>query len=529
MGLMLKTQRDGKLRPCWYGVYRDGGRRRVVNLNVKVRGTPPKSLSLRDQGDTRFEKSRDAALKELEKFSEEAQRKGRAEHLTERLIESKTGRPVEYARLTDLPQRWRARGRDTAASERHLAGCDARFRRFIAFMQTRNPSAVHLYEVTDKDAAAFVADLQRGFAPSTVQATVKLIRSAFSRFLPIGTANPFAAFKGARSKGESIHRKPFTPEELAALLDAAREDGLMHALITTAACTGLRRADVCCLPWSAVDWQAGMLTVKTKKTEADIEIPIFSPLKAVLKEQQGNRSKYVFPAAARMLKESPHKLSREFKKLVVKALNGHHVEVVPDIHPPRTIKAEATKAVMDNVPEGKRRDRMLDALHRYCAGESYGKIYDRAGYAPATISGDLHEVEEMIGKRFVPVQAPSTKPAIRETTQVQREIGHAASVRDWHALRATFVTLALSAGVPMELVRRVTGHATVDIVLKYYFRPDREQFRAALAAALPEVLTGPKRKRLRPADELVELATKVAAGNATAKDKARLRKLAAKV
>ena len=55
-----------------------------------------------------------------------------------------------------------------------------------------------------------------------------------------------------------------------------------------------------------------------------------------------------------------------------------------------------------------------------------------------------------------------------------------ASVRDWHALRSTFVTLALSAGVPVELVLRVTGHATVEVVLKHYFRPDREQFKAAL-------------------------------------------------
>ena len=42
------------------------------------------------------------------------------------------------------------------------------------------------------------------------------------------------------------------------------------------------------------------------------------------------------------------------------------------------------------------------------------------------------------------------------------------------------------------VVRRVTGHATVDVVLKHYFRPDREQFRAALAGALPDVLTGGK-------------------------------------
>jgi hypothetical protein len=48
----------------------------------------------------------------------------------------------------------------------------------------------------------------------------------------------------------------------------------------------------------------------------------------------------------------------------------------------------------------------------------------------------------------------------------------------------------ISAGVPVELVRRVTGHATVEVVLKHYFRPDREQFKAALLGAMPAVLTG---------------------------------------
>jgi hypothetical protein len=50
--------------------------------------------------------------------------------------------------------------------------------------------------------------------------------------------------------------------------------------------------------------------------------------------------------------------------------------------------------------------------------------------------------------------------------------------------------MALSAGVPMELVRRVTGHSTVEVVLKHYFRPGREAFRASLGKALPKLLTG---------------------------------------
>ena len=127
-------------------------------------------------------------------------------------------------------------------------------------------------------------------------------------------------------------------------------------------------------------------------------------------------------------------------------------------------------------------------------------------------------------------KAPSVKQAIARITRIKREHGQkSASIYDWHALRTTFVTLALSAGVPMELVRRVTGHTTVDIVLRHYFRPGRDTFKAALVGALPAVLTGDKPKRLKPTDELAALAGKVAAGSATDEDKAQFRKLAAAV
>ncbi|MBU4154501.1 MAG: hypothetical protein KKD63_16645, partial [Proteobacteria bacterium] len=76
-------------------------------------------------------------------------------------------------------------------------------------------------------------------------------------------------------------------------------------------------------------------------------------------------------------------------------------------------------------------------------------------------------------------------------THEPREHGkQRASVKDFHSFRTTWITLALSAGVPMELVRRVTGHATVDIVLKHYFRPGRDDFRKSLEMHMPRVITG---------------------------------------
>ena len=150
MGLLLKKQRDGKrLRSCWYGSYTENnGTRRVINLNVEWRGTPPPSLKVSDLGDTAFEKSRGRAQDALDRYVDESRRKGRADNLTERLIQSKTGKSIEYVSIEELPQKWRNVGRNSKPTDDYLAGCDATFRRFIKFMKRNNPAAKYLYEIT---------------------------------------------------------------------------------------------------------------------------------------------------------------------------------------------------------------------------------------------------------------------------------------------------------------------------------------------------------------------------------------------
>jgi hypothetical protein len=64
----------------------------------------------------------------------------------------------------------------------------------------------------------------------------------------------------------------------------------------------------------------------------------------------------------------------------------------------------------------------------------------------------------------------------------------------------TWITLALAAGVPLELVQRVTGHRTVEVVMKHYFRPGREDFRQATLKAMPKMLADAGR-RLSARDE----------------------------
>jgi integrase len=96
----------------------------------------------------------------------------------------------------------------------------------------------------------------------------------------------------------------------------------------------------------------------------------------------------------------------------------------------------------------------------------------------------------------------------RGVLQKQRKEGiRKASVRDFHSFRVTWVTLALTAGVPLEIVQRVTGHRTASIVMKHYFQPGRDEFRRTLAGKMPALLVGGEAKP--PAAKPEDLRTKL--------------------
>lgn len=81
----------------------------------------------------------------------------------------------------------------------------------------------------------------------------------------------------------------------------------------------------------------------------------------------------------------------------------------------------------------------------------------------------------------------------RGMSTLTREQGvQKASVRDFHAFRTTWITIALIQGLPMKLVQLISGHSTADIVVKNYFKPQRAELRKALEKCMPDLLTAGK-------------------------------------
>lgn len=81
------------------------------------------------------------------------------------------------------------------------------------------------------------------------------------------------------------------------------------------------------------------------------------------------------------------------------------------------------------------------------------------------------------------------------------------SVRGWHSFRVGLVTRALAAGMPEELVRRVTGHTAVDVVREHYFKPGREEFQREFEKAMPKLLMKGAKSREEQMREIIQQAT----------------------
>ncbi len=441
MSLELRIDNNGKMRPFFYGRFKINGKRHCHNLGVKTEGTPPDSNSLRDQGDPEFEASKKIAHAKLQALIEQARSKRDAARTLQKIWELNTGEQLRMARLDKLHEEWAKIPRKRKPDDRYASQCESTLKRFAAFIQRRTPGAVDLGHVTRSAARAFMdSETKRGVTAKTWNDTLLLLKGTLRRLLPEGSINPLSGIPTRET--ETVFRKPFSPEEMKAILDAAHQDDFLRPIVIVGMCTAMRRGDCCLLEWKDVDLARNFITVKTAKTGQTVAIPIFPLLQEELKKRTGKRAGFVFPDQAKKYTSDPVGISKRVRDLFAAA--GFR-DLGEDEEAPEENEGNGTN-----------------------------------GYR-----GEIHfERKEGEGLRR-------------------------ASVRDFHSFRVTWVTIALTGGVPLELVQKVTGHKTTGIVLKHYFQPGREDFRQALHDAMPKLLTnGQKTARDRMQDLISQVKQK---------------------
>jgi integrase len=374
-------------------------------------------------------------------------------------------------------------------------------KRFADFVTEQYPHATEFVKVTPEAAKAFMdAEAARGLSPKSWNDTLKLLRTTFTHLHPQLNAgsNPFHGL--VTKSTETVNRDPFTIPELKAILDASADDPFIRPIIITGTCTAMRRGDCCLLRWDDVDLENGFITAKTSKTGETVDIPLFPKLREVLEaaEEGGRNSEYCFPEAAAMYQKNPDGITWRVKQILTTAFRKRAIEdgkAFPVLPADEVLKRGS--AYLDTLTKTNRTARMRQVFDLYLSGKDIAAVMSATGLSRGSVSGHLNDIEQHIQCAFIRGKVRGTTAELLQEARTKGS--RRASVRDFHSFRVTWITLALAAGVPLEIVQRVTGHRTVEIVLKHYFRPGRDDFRDTIMTAMPDLLTAPTGGRQLPA------------------------------
>ena len=531
MGLLIIKGRDGKPRPTWYGRISIKGKRRDTNLEVPIEGTIPlndKGAPIWNvKGDSAFERSKRIARKVFNKWRKESKKD--PTELAAKAYKARTGVSIEGVPLAKLADLWETQNRTYTPSDNWRMAVRKWFERFCAF--ARNYAIEHgarcetINDVTPEIVRAWFAHIKETFAWETVTKQMSLMRNAFRRYATNGKPNPFEdiVMRNREIANARVNHKPLSSIETQRLFDCARENETIYPLVVATACTGMRIGDVCRLKWQDVDLREGLIDVQTAKTGKRVTIPIFDRLREVLNERnaiEGDGSKpsmFVFPMAARWYADNPSGVYQ-----VVKPFFGRAIDAPKSIDAvlvedgeintkPRTLDDVINDARFSDT----KRIRILEVYNKFKAGMKCCDIATALGIARSQVSMDLREVERLMGvtlrPRSIAQLRRTTNFDLAKRTRAFRGVGkRSASIYGWHSLRATFVVLAVEAGVPLPDVQKIVGHSTIETTMQY-FNPEKKHTAERVQKKMQGTVLDGNRPRGKRIDATSQIATPIIA------------------
>ncbi len=499
MGVFIRRTAGG-IAPYWFGLWNEDGKRHETSL-CRWEGTPPAPGE--KEGDKAFERSRAKAQQLFKRIREGEKSREEEKAIEKKILAARYGGRVARVKLADLAARWDALPHKADLTEERRARVHSVLARFVEFMADRFPNVKEAGGLTADHFKAFFADVDAsGISARSWNDYLEIVRSVLRKV--DGNSRGFREYLADLPKRtvDTVHRRPFDGGELDAIFAAAREvDPDLFPALVAAACTALRRGDVCRLRWDAVDMAEGFVTVKTSKTGETVEIPIFPPFRAVLEDAAARRKKgvpYVWPKIALAYNRNPDGLNVRLRRVLAAAgfvrperiaeADGGKYEAPED--------EEAAAAMLEDGMEregwtAKRKAKARRILALHFQGRNGKEIAAEIGTGKGAVSDYLHAMEDA-GKMAL-VSAPKRDTPARATlAEIQdgQQRKQRGSLCGWHSFRTTFCTLALANGVPMDLLRKITGHRTAEIVLKHYDRRGRDAMRRAIGDAMPKAIAG---------------------------------------
>ena len=181
-----------------------------------------------------------------------------------------------------------------------------------------------LREITPADIRSWRDALKRkGLAAPTINHAIKILRMPLKAAHDAGyieiNPNTKNTVRPLRDEACNASKDVFTPAQLLELITVAPNEDWKGAILG-GYYTGLRLRDIADLEWSAVDLEARIITVTTRKTRKTVTVPIHPQFGVWLEEQtRGIGKAPVFPMLAGKSGGGKSGLSMAFKRIMDRA------------------------------------------------------------------------------------------------------------------------------------------------------------------------------------------------------------------
>jgi integrase len=290
--------------PFYFAAYRDAaGQRRQKTTKTKDRG---KAIDFARTLERVATHGRNRVLTE-----------SAARQAVSQLLEQSTGESLQFHSAGAWLDEWLA-GKKGVTTERTRLKYVQYINEFRASLGDKANSPLN--GISPREVRTFRDALARsGHSPVTINGALKILASPFNAALRLGyiTVNPCAGVEPLRDDADA-EKDVFTPEQVAALIAAA--DGDWKGAILVGFFTGLRLRDVTELRWDAVDFEASLLRVKTRKTGGVIMLPLHSDFTEWLRGRpRGIGKAPIFPGLAGKTGGGKSGLSMTFRGIMARA------------------------------------------------------------------------------------------------------------------------------------------------------------------------------------------------------------------
>lgn len=137
-------------------------------------------------------------------------------------------------------------------------------------------------EITKALMEDYLVERTKGFVKATILTEMRVLRTVFKFAVEEGVlqTSPLKDFR--KIKEDDPNPIPFTAEEIVRMEEVPKnlKDDMVYKLFRH---TGMRRADVADLLWTAIDWNAKLLKWRTKKRGKQIIVPLVPELYKALR------------------------------------------------------------------------------------------------------------------------------------------------------------------------------------------------------------------------------------------------------